>query len=149
MKKLFLFSLIILVTAACNQKAAEQTITAAPNQQIIGTWQLVYNEIREGDSVQVRDLSNAEFVKIINNTHFAFFNQNNENIENSYSGGGSYVFDGKNYTETLSYIRSAAFKDKEFSFTLEFQGDTLIQHGLEEVEEANVKRYIVEKYVKL
>ncbi len=117
--------------------------------KIIGTWKLVYGEIREGDSLEIKDLSNTKFIKIINEDHFAFFNQIENEEEGFYGGGGSYSLKGEDYTEKLDYISLTTLRGQEFNFTVEFKGDTLIQYGLEEVKEANIKRHIVEKYIKL
>lgn len=119
-----------------------------PNR-IIGTWQLVYGEIKEGDSVQIKDLSRTKFIKIINKDHFAFFNQIENKEEGFYSGGGTYSLKGKDYTEKLKYISLNSLRGEEFHFTVEFKGDTLIQSGFEDVKKANIKRYIVEKYIKI
>ena len=117
--------------------------------EIKGTWKLVYGEIKEGDSVQIKELSNTEFIKIINDSHFAFFNQRKDSEEDYYGGAGTYKLVGSNYTEKLEFIGAKTIRGHEFSFQIEFKGDTLIQHGLEEVEAANIKRYIVEKYIRL
>ena len=52
--------------------------------------EMVYGEIREGDSVKVKDLSKTHFIKIINEDHFAFFNQIENEEEGYYSGAGTY-----------------------------------------------------------
>jgi len=38
---------------------------------------MVYAEIIENDSLKLKDLSNTSFIKIINKSHFSFFNQEN------------------------------------------------------------------------
>ena len=140
--------LIFLLSISSCKKSIEINSVVSPNK-IIGTWKLVYGEIKEGDSVQIKDLSRTKFIKIINEDHFAFFNQIENEEEGYYSGGGTYSLKGKDYTEKLDYISLTTLRGEEFHFTIEFKGDTLIQSGLEDVEEANIKRYIVEKYIKV
>ena len=128
----------------CKPKTSSNKIS-----KVEGTWKLVYAEIVENDSIKLKDLSNTTFIKIINKSHFAFFNQNNSGSENFYSGAGSYVLKGNNYTETLNFTTVEAIKKHQFSFNVKVNGDTLIQSGLEKVESAGINRYIVEKYIKL
>ena len=116
---------------------------------LIGTWKMVYAETLENDSLVVKDLSNTEFIKIINQDHFAFFNQQKESENRFYSGGGSYLLNGNNYYETLSYISKVNLRGHVFPFHIEFRGDTLIQSGIEKVEKANISRKITEKYIKM
>lgn len=116
---------------------------------ISGTWKMVYAEIIENDSTTVKDLSHTEFIKIINDSHFAFFNQDLNNEENFYGGGGTYMLNGDDYQEVLSYTSAKDFKDHKFSFNVEFKGDTLIQKGLEYIKEAGINRVITEKYIKV
>jgi hypothetical protein len=126
----------------------EQTPSIA-NNTIEGTWKMVYAETIENDSIQPKDLSNTTFIKIINTTHFSFFNQENSGNKNFYSGAGSYVLKGSDYTETLNFTNIEAFKNQQFSFTITFKGDTLIQSGIEKVPAAGINRTITEKYIKL
>ena len=110
---------------------------------------MVYGEIKEEDSIQVKDLSKSDFLKIINADHFAFFNQPKNGNEGFYGAGGTYILDGTNYSEVLKYSGSNDFRGQEFSFTVEFKGDTLIQSGIENIPEAGIKRYILEKYLRV
>jgi len=116
---------------------------------ILGTWKLIYGEITTEDSTEVKDLSNTTFIKIFNEDHFAFFNQNEKTAEGFYGGGGTYVFDGRTHTEKLDYSAIKEIRGKEFVFEVEFNGDTLIQKGLEDVPEIGLKHYIKEKYIKI
>ena len=141
---------LIVVTCfimGCSDRKRDSSVKE--ENVIKGTWKLVYGDIKEGDSIQIKDLTNTKFIKIINNSHFAFFNQNKDSEEDFYGGAGTYTLIGSNYAEKLEFIGSKSIRGHEFSFIIEFKGDTLIQHGLEEVETANIKRYIVEKYVRL
>lgn len=150
MNKIALLSIVTLMLGSCieSNKETSENITTTTNE-IIGTWKLVYGEIREDDSLEIKDMSKSEFIKIINKDHFAFFNQNHTDSKAFYGGGGTYTLEGNNYTETLDFTSADAVRGHSFPFTVEFKGDTLIQFGLEEVKEANIKRNIIEKYVRL
>ena len=110
---------------------------------------MIYAEIVENDSVKLKDLSNTTFIKIINKTHFSFFNQEIKGNKNFYSGAGSYVLEGEKYTETLAFTTIEAIKNHQFSFKVIIKGDTLIQSGIEKVKAAGINRFIIEKYIKL
>ena len=134
---------------SCNNSSINSNLESTNSNQLIGTWKLVYAEIREQDSVTIKDTSTSEFIKIINKSHFAFFNQNLENSDDFYGGAGTYILDGNSYVETLNFIENNSFRGHTFSFNIEFKGDTLIQSGLEKIKDANINRYIVEKYIKI
>ena len=58
---------------------------------IEGSWKLVYADIRENDSLQIKDLSKTDFIKILNSSHFAFFNLSHTIPKPKYSCFGFYV----------------------------------------------------------
>ena len=147
MKQIIIFILFVIIIVGCNKEIVLNPENGS--NKIIGTWKLVYGEIRENDSVKIKDMSNSEFIKIINNSHFAFFNQNSDSSDGFYGGGGTYQLKDSMYVERLEFIALRSIRGHEFSFTIEFDGDTLIQSGLEEVKEENIKRYIVEKYIRI
>ena len=147
-RKLFPF-LIILATISCRQVNENPTEAEEQSNAIQGSWKLVYAEIRENDSLQVTDLSEIEFMKIMNKDHFAFFNQRKGSDENFLAGGGSYSFDGENYVETLDFVNVKSLRGHQFPFKVEVKGDSLIQRGHENVPEAGLDRYILEKYVRI
>lgn len=147
---LSLFFIVLLFVSCNNNKDSIKVVEKKDNNiNITGTWKLVYGEIKEKDSVQIKDLSNTEFIKIINNNHFAFFNQPQGTKEGFYGGGGSYTLEGNNYKETLNYVAVDEIRGHEFPFTVEIVGDTLIQYGKEEVKEAGINRDIIEKYIRI
>ena len=150
MKSIFFVVILALLFFSCKQEKTEDVKELVPHENcIVGTWKLVYGEVREKDSLEVKDLSKSDFIKIINDTHFAFFNQNKETSEGFYGGAGTYELQGKDYVETLDFIGSESFRGHRFPFTVEIKGDSLIQFGTEEIKEANIKRQIVEKYIRL
>jgi hypothetical protein len=132
-----------------NHKLEMASESIKVKNSIQGTWKLVYAEIREQDSIQVKDLTNTDFIKIINADHFAFFNQDRGTSDNFMSGAGSYAYNGTDYVETLDFISLTELRGHEFPFQLEIKGDSLIQQGHEKVEEAGLDRYILEKYVRI
>lgn len=150
MKTIVNLIIIIFAFISCNQSNP----SSAPNDvsdesEIVGSWKLVYASIRENDSIHIKDLSNTDFIKIINSGHFAFFNQERGTSKNFVAGGGPYTFDGNKYTETLDFINDHSFRGHVFPFEVTFKGDSLIQQGHEKVEAAGVDRYIIEKYVRI
>ncbi|MDW5290007.1 hypothetical protein [Formosa sp. PL04] len=140
MKKSILIILAI-ICFSCEKKSIPLGIS--------GTWKMVYAEIIENDSIKIKDLKHTEFIKIINDSHFAFFNQNTNNTENFYGGGGTYILNGNDYEEILSYTSSENIKNHKFSFKIQIKGDTLIQSGIERIKAAGINRAITEKYIKL
>ena len=141
---------MFVVISSCSQiKEEKKSELALEKNTIEGSWKLVYADILENDSLQVKDLGNTDFIKIINRTHFAFFNQDRETSENFMAGGGSYTFDGVSYKETLNFIASPDYRGHVFPFEVEIKGDSLIQKGHEKIEEAGLDRYIVEKYIRI
>nr|WP_299175281.1 hypothetical protein [uncultured Allomuricauda sp.] len=144
--------LLIVIGVSCkenHQTTSQITDIKESNKTIVGTWKLVYGEIQEEDSVQIKDLSEADFIKIINEDHFAFFNQPKNDGEGFYGGGGTYKLQGSDYIEVLEYVAVDAVRGHEFPFKIEIKGDTLIQSGTEDVPEAGIKRHIVEKYIRI
>ncbi len=94
--KVFVFVLLICLLSACSKPLA--------NNPLIGTWKMVYAETLENDSLSIKNLTNTKFIKIINETHFAFFNQQSNSEIGFYAGGGTYTLNGNKYSERLSYI---------------------------------------------
>ena len=144
MKKILFLLIITFSFTKCKPK-----ITSISDTKIEGTWKMVYAEIVENDSLKLKDLSNTTFIKIINKSHFSFFNQENTGNKNFYSGAGTYILKDNNYTESLDFTTVEAIKNHKFSFQIEIKGDTLIQSGIEKVEAAGINRQIIEKYIKL
>ena len=151
MKSIIQLILVVVLLISCNKTtdSVKEEKKETPKLALQGTWKLIYGEVKENDSVKVKDLSKAEFIKIINKSHFAFFNQPKARAEGFYGGGGSYTLKGNNYKETLNYISVDAVRGHVFPFTVKIVGDTLIQYGLEEVKEAGIHRDIIEKYIRI
>jgi uncharacterized protein YlbG (UPF0298 family) len=141
MRQICVVIILLIIGVSCQNKS--------PRNAIEGTWKLIYAETKQGDSIQIKALSNTDFIKIINSSHFAFINQDYENIEKFYSGGGTYTYQENQYVETLSYTSVELIRNHEFPFTVRIKGDTLIQTGIERVKGAGIKRELTEKYIKV
>lgn len=148
MKKILLLIITTVVFTSCFNKKTSK-VSENKTNKLIGTWKLVYGEIKENDSIQIRDISKSDFIKIINKTHFAFFNQRKGTSESFYGGAGTYVLEESSYVEKLDYIDNVGFRNHTFTFNVEFKGDTLIQSGVEELKELKINRFIVEKYIRI
>ena len=150
MKYFTLLSLILIASWSCSKATDAKMIKEAPEKSPIeGSWKLVYADIRENDSLQIKDLQQTDFIKIINSSHFAFFNQDQNSSDNFMAGGGTYEFNGSDYIETLNFINAKDYRGHVFKFKVEVKGDSLIQQGREKIESANVDRYILEKYIRI
>lgn len=120
------------------------TNTSKP--KIIGTWQLLSGTtITKGDTTVTDYTKDQSMIKIINDTHFAFLKHGTKGEFDG--GGGKYTLQGDQYTEHLDYYGDKNWEGKTFTFTVTVSNDTLIQRGIEKVEEAGIERVIIEKYI--
>lgn len=120
---------------------------------INGTWQLYSaKNITQGDTVTIFPVQGQEMIKIFNDTHFAFFRHDTNSGKDSTAtftgGGGTYSLSGTDYTEQLEYCNARSWEHNTFHFTLQRNGDTLIQKGIEKIDSLGVNREIIEIYVK-
>ena len=143
----YLLSIILLCSILTCKNHASDNNSAMINLE--GTWKMIYAETKENDSTTIKDLSTTSFIKIINKTHFAFFNQDHMDATQFYSGGGSYTLKGNEYVETLNLTSVDALRGHIFPFTIEIKGDTLVQTGVEKIAAAKIHREIIEKYIKI
>jgi len=121
---------------------------------ITGTWQLFSGTlIEKGDTVVTDYTKNVSFIKIINDTHFAFLqhdlNKGKDSAASFSSGGGKYSLKDTLYTEHLEYCNAREWEGHDFSFGITISNDTLIQRGVEIVESAGVNRINIEKYTRI
>lgn len=150
MKSIVIQLFIILTLLSCaKEKTAKLKELKPEKNPIEGSWKMVYAHIKEKDSIQIKELSNTDFIKIINASHFAFFNQDRGTSENFNAGGGTYVLSGSTYKETLNFINAPDYRGHVFPFEIEIKGDSLIQQGHEKLEAAGLDRYILEKYIRI
>lgn len=121
---------------------------------VVGTWKLITGMvIQKSDTVVTDYTKNISFIKIINDTHFAFLqhdlNKGKDSVAVFVSGGGSYSLSDSLYTEHLEYCSDRNWEGNDFKFTVDIRNDTLIQSGVEKVESAGVNRTNIEKYIRV
>ncbi len=144
--------LMSLLIASCNAPIIEnQSKTVKP---VIGTWKLLTGVlIEKGDTTTTDYTKEVSFIKIINDTHFAFIQHDltkGKGAKPVFSaGGGSYTFSNNTYTERLEYCNDRAWEGNDFKFTVTIKGDTFIQKGVEIIESEGVNRLNIETYIKV
>ncbi|MDB5205187.1 MAG: hypothetical protein JWR72_262 [Flavisolibacter sp.] len=147
---------LVVITVAlisCNNKT-ENSLSTPAQLPLIGTWQLLTAiTIEKGDTTVTDPTKNSSFIKIINDTHFAFLqhdlNKGKDSLPVYVSGGGSYSLNDSLYTEHLEYCSARKWEGNDFKFTVTIKNDTLIQSGVEKVESAGINRINIEKYVRI
>ena len=143
----FITLITLLFSVSCTSKKAALPIT--------GTWKLLSGSlIEKGDTTVTDYTTNKQFIKIINDDHFAFMshdlNKGKDSATALFSaGGGKYSIKDSIYTEHLEYCSDRQWENNDFSFTVTIKNDTLIQQGVEKIEGTNVNRLNIEKYVRL
>ena len=132
------------------------TTTTSPTENSLDiqhTWLLVSGEKIEGSDTTFTDYTKDQKVlKIINDTHFSFIRHDLTKGEDStmsvfVAGAGSYQLEGNIYKEHLEFCSYRPWEGHDFEFELSLAGDTLIQKGIERIEELNVDQVIIETYV--
>ncbi|WP_315820942.1 hypothetical protein [Paraflavitalea speifideaquila] len=138
--------------------ACQNTAVPDPKQptaaSITGTWKLLSGTLVEKGNTTTTDYTKGqEFIKIINNTHFSFLHHDLHKGKDSAaiysSGGGSYTLTDSLYTEHLDYCTARQWEGNTFHFTVTISGDTLIQKGIEKIENLGVDRINIETYVRV
>ena len=137
---------------SCAAETEEIKASAAP-KSIAGTWRLLSGTVIENGDTTITDYTrNVSFIKIINDTHFAFLQHDLKKGKDSsavfVAGGGTYSLRDSLYTERLEYCSAREWEGNNFSFTITMINDTLIQRGIEKIESAGVNRINIEKYMK-
>jgi len=138
---------------ACGGQEKVQSPETAPSE-LEGTWKLLTGTlIEKGDTTVTDYTKKVSFVKIINDSHFAFLqhdlNKGKDSTASFSAGGGAYTLKDSAYTEKLEYCNAREWEGNEFHFTISIQNDTLVQRGVEKVEAAGVERLNIEKYVRV
>ena len=149
MKKSFLILLFSVIIAACTGNPKKDT-QVANEVSLKGTWKLLTGTIIEKGDTTVTDYTkDRSFIKIINDSHFAFLSHSLRKDTTDFSaGGGTYSLNGNNYTEHLEYCSAKEWEGHDFSFTVTVAGDTLVQSGAEKIEAQGVDRINIEKYIR-
>lgn len=141
--------LLMALLAACN------TQNDKPAAPITGTWQLLTGIIIEKNDTTVTDYTkDKKFIKVINDSHFAFMGhdlkQGKDSANAFYSsGGGTYTLKDSMYTENLQYCSDRNWENNEFHFTVTIHNDTLVQQGTEKIAGTNIDRLNIEKYIRV
>lgn len=152
MKSIFSIFILAMFLNACDSGKADQA--SSGKTALTGTWKLLRGTLIEKGDTTITDYGkNISFIKIINDTHFAFLqhdlNKGKDSSAVFVSGGGKYSLKNDQYTEHLEYCSAREWEGNDFKFTVTFKGDTLIQQGVEKVEGTGVNRLNIEKYVRL
>jgi UDP-N-acetylmuramate-alanine ligase len=142
--------LVMVFLTSCNEKNKQETTSI--KKDIEGTWRLVSAETTEKDSTFSTFNPKTKMIKIINDSHFAFFNHDLNNGKKAdalfFGGGGKYTLKDSTYTENLEYFNNRDWENNKFEFTVKIKNDTLIQKGVEKIEKLGIDRIIIEKYVR-
>jgi len=152
MRKSICTTVIFMMLLSCN---TVQNKTSGTNLPIEGTWKLLTGTLMEKGDTTVTDYTKAtEFIKIINDTHFAFLSHDlhkgKDSVTASFvAGGGKYSLKDSSYTEHLEYCSDRQWEGNDFDFTITINNDTLTQKGLEKIDSIGVNRLNIEKYVRL
>jgi len=151
MKKLLFFLALPIFLTSCGIKTnSPESKSTVP---ISGTWRLISATLIEnGDTTITGYTKNVSFIKIINDTHFAFLQHDLSHGKDSsavfVAGGGQYTLSDSLYTENLEYCTDRAWEGNDFTFAVTVRNDTLIQRGIEKVEKAGVNRMNIEMYIR-
>ncbi|NML23876.1 lipocalin family protein [Pseudoflavitalea sp. G-6-1-2] len=123
------------------------------NLPLKGTWRLISGTtINKKDTVVTDYTKGQKMLKIINDTHFAFLRHDLSKGKDTAiydGGGGTYTLKGNQYTENLEYCSYRPWEGRSFHFTVSIKGDTLVQSGVEKLEDLGVDRFIIERYVRV
>jgi len=149
MKKVFPILIFLMIIAACTE-SQKRDPQIADEVSLKGTWKLLTGIlIEKGDTVVTDYTTDKSFIKIINDSHFAFLSHILKKDTTDFSaGGGSYTLIGNNYTEHLEYCNAKEWEGHDFSFTVTITGDTLVQTGVEKIEAQGIERINTEKYIR-
>ena len=162
MKNLFsgITVIVMIFLAACQDETATatktDTLSGTPvkDPALTGTWKLISGTlIEKGDTTTTDYTSGKSFIKIINNTHFAFLlndlKQGKDSAALYSSGGGTYTLVDSTYTEHLEYCSDRNWEGHDFPFTITISNDTLTQQGREKIEARGIDRLNIERYVRV
>lgn len=144
----------VLFESCSDQSTSNHSTSNHSTPEIEGTWKLLSAKtIINNDTTVVLYSDGVSGIKIINQSHFAFFqhdlNQGRDSSRAKFSsGGGKYTLEGNDYTEFLEYCSGRGWENNKFDFTIEVKNDSLIQTGVEKVPALGVDRIIIETYVR-
>jgi hypothetical protein len=144
-----LFLVFLSIMLSCTEKSKKEPETSDAIS-VKGTWKLLTGTlIEKGDTVVTDYTTGKSFIKIINDSHFAFLSHTLRKDTTDFSaGGGKYALTGNNYTEHLEYCNAKEWEGHDFTFTVIITNDTLIQSGMEKIEAQGIDRINIEKYIR-
>ena len=149
MKKGLVLLLITVILYSCNSSTQSEK-PAKTQLPIEGTWELISGTTIVKEDTMITDYTKTQkMIKIINATHFAFLKHDLTKGKDSAfysSGGGSYSLVDNKYTEQLDYCDAREWEGHLFQFTVSVKNDTLIQTGIEKLENLGIDQVIIEKY---
>lgn len=139
-----------VVVTACTQ-SPKKDAQSGDEVSLKGTWKLLSGTlIEKGDTIITDYTKDRSFIKIINDSHFAFLNHTLRKDTTDFSaGGGTYSLNGNTYTEHLEYCSAKEWEGHDFTFTVTITNDTLIQSGVEKMEAEGINRINTEKYIRV
>ena len=153
MKKIIAVIVVSFFVISCGIKSppGNEQKTTLP---IAGTWQLISGTtIEKGDTTVTWYTKNVSFIKIINDSHFSFLKHDLTKGKDSTvtfsAGGGRYSLNDSTYTEHLEYCSDREWEGNNFSFTISINNDTLVQQGIEKIENMGINRLNIEKYIQI
>jgi hypothetical protein len=148
-----ILALLVLITISCTfDLKNEETIEPAALE---GTWELLSEtKIEKGDTTFTPAASTQRMIKILNATHFSFvrhdLTQGKDSTTATFvAGAGTYSLTDSAYSENLEYCSAREWEGNSFNFTVNVVNDTLVQKGLERIEELGIDRIIIERYVRV
>lgn len=146
-------ALMFVALLSCNSKSENQP--TKDQLSLTGTWKLLHARIiKQGDTTFTDYTQGKEAIKMMNETHFSFFqhdlNQGQDSASAVFvSGAGRYTLEGNRYTEYLDYCSYRPAENHKFEFDITIKGDTLIQSGFEKLESEEFGVHNTETYVKI
>jgi hypothetical protein len=151
MAKFYVILILLVTIISCKNEKESEPIKTERN--LVGTWRLMSGlTIKGNDTVFTDYTQDQEMIKIINETHFAFLRHDLNNGKDSLAlytaGGGTYDLNGSTYTEHLSFLNFREWEGHDFSFEIAFKGDSLIQTGMERLEDLGIDQKIIETYIR-
>src|SRR5688500_4710500 len=129
--RIFIAFVCAMVFACAANNYSEQS--SSSGLPLTGTWKLLSGTLIEKGDTTVTDYTKTNsFIKIINETHFAFLhhdeNKGKDSVAAVFSaGGGSYTLKDSTYKEHLEYCTTREWEGHDFEFTVVIRNDTLIQ----------------------
>lgn len=149
--KILIPIIVLTLVVSCTTKFEGQN----DSKPITGTWKLLSGTlIEKGDTTTTDYTTGKSFIKIINDTHFAFLLHDLDKGQDSSTaaftaGGGKYTFSDSTYTEHLEYCSARDWENNDFTFTVALHNDTLVQRGIEKIEAEGIDRLNIETYVRV